>query len=513
MIGFRGQRSVGVALLATLLATCGDSAAGPLIVIDGAFGDWDAVPPALVDSLENGPGAVDFGEIRVESDDSAVYFAIDLGRTINPQAMQGTVRLVLDTDGDPTTGGTSDGLDGVDRTISMSPGPTDGGAVGHGMLTATAGDDSAAADVYGLGLEFAPTWADRYTEVRIARGGAAGFTGETFRARLVYEDAAGRTADETAMFEAPLRARSGRGAVPGSARSLERSPGTAFRLLAWNVSDNGPVEASDEFMRTIASLEPDVILFDEVSPAIDSTWFAARLERIGPGWTILRGRAGGRQTALVASRLPLRPIPSLERIEYPDSIFALLGQPSTPQLQADLSTGRTDGMPALGGMLEIDDRRILLLTLDLQCCGHAGSTEDRARIIMAMRLRDAVAEVVREQRPDGVIIAGDFNLVGAHEPLDAIARGLDPAGGDLVPATTLRLNGVSMATWRARGPFPPGRLDWVLYSPGALRALNAFPFDAADLRTDAAASLGLQPTDAAGVSDHRPVIVDFAPRR
>lgn len=509
-------RSAALPLAALLVAVlhltgCGDRAAGPLIVIDGDFSDWDAVPPAIVDSLENGPGAVDFGEVRVESDDSALYFAIDLGRTVNPQAMQGTIRLVLDSDGDPATGRTMSGLDGADRVIVFSPKPSVDALVGQGIVTVT-GDDGEPADVYGLGFEFAPTWADRYTEVRIRRGVDGALEGGRFRARLVYEDATGRVADETATFEVPLRAPSGRGVVRVDAAALGRGDGTLFRMLSWNVSDRGPLESPEAFVRTIAALDPDVVLFDEVSPDIEASWFADRLAGLTGEWTLLRGRAGGRQTALIASRLPLASVPPLERVAYPDSIYDLVGQSSTPQLQSDLETGSEDAMPVLGGMVEAGGRTILLLIVDLQCCGYAGSTEDRARAIMAAGIRSAVATVIGERRPDAVIIAGDFNLVGSRDPLDVLMRGLDPAGGDLVAAATRRLDGVSMATWSARSPFPPGRLDWVLYSPGLLDVQKAFPFHPADLTERAAIGIGL---DAAvnPVSDHTPVIVDFATRR
>lgn len=82
-----------------------------------------------------------------------------------------------------------------------------------------------------------------------------------------------------------------------------------------------------------------------------------------------------------------------------------------------------------------------------------------------------------------------------------------------MPAPALRLNGVSMATWQSAGPFPPGRLDFVLHAPSSLAVLKAFPFDAADLAPQALSRLGLNVEDSRAVSDHLPVVVDYVVRR
>lgn len=493
-------------LIASGLVACGGDGSGPLIVIDGEFGDWDAVPPALVDSTENGPGAVDFGEIRVESDDDAVYFAIDFGRTVNHQAMQGAVTLAFDTDDDPFTGTDTGDLEGVDLSLVFSPMRLSGGAVGQGVAVSHAGEESG--DAYGIGVYVAPTFASRYTELRIDR---SAFTGDTLRARLSYSLADGEIGDRTDVFRVPLRRSSGHARRLADVDAVRRAPGTALRVLSWNVSDLGPIEAPDAFSRLITGLAPDVILFDEVSRDIDASWFADRFAELDGEWTIVRGMAGGRQTTLAASRFPVRPV--LERIEYADSILVLIGEPSTPQLQQDLLTGISDAMPALAVAIDVDGRQILMVTTDLQCCGHAGSSEDRARWMMADRIRDAVAEAIASASWAGVIVAGDFNLVGSRAPLDIIGAALDPAGADLEPAFALRLDGASTATWRSPGPFPPGRLDFVLYSTSSLDVLRAFPFAVEDLAPSAVRSLALDAEDSRVVSDHLPVIVDFAIRR
>jgi len=505
----KAARALSVGLCHALLACSPESGTGPRVVIDGNFAEWDSIPPVLTDPLENGIGAVDFGELRIESDDDAVYLAIDLVRAVTLQAMYGTIQIVLDADGDSATGFTFQSVPGADRVIELSPRRTDG-RIGQGMATRLT-SDTTWQDVYGIGLMQAPTHAARYKELRIARTGEDGavFPGATFRGRLLYLDANGEVADETDIFEAPLREPDGRSASLAGAESVQRAGGTTFRLLAWNVADRGPLDATAEFAAILSALSPDVVLFDEVSPTIDASWFSSLFVRLPGDWTVVRGSAGGRQTSVVASTLPLDAVADLSKIEYPDSIFALIGQPSTPQLQRDLASGLTDGIPTVGAALDAGGQRLLLLPVDLQCCGHAASSEERARVIVADAIRAAVRAVLDRGGIDGVVIAGDFNLVGSRDPLDTAGRGIDPAGGDLVAAAALRLDGVSDATWGDPGPFPPGRLDFVLHS-AALRVLHAFPFSTADLSNTALTELGLERPFSAAVSDHLPVVVDFA---
>lgn len=496
-----------VFLAGTVSAACGGDSpesTGPLIVIDGEFADWDTVPPLLADPLENGRGAVDFGEIRSESDDSAVYFALDFGRTVNAQAMQGSVMLELDTDGDPATGGTRAGMSGAERVIIFSPLVRlfGSGVVGSGIETSPPG-------AYGIGFDYAPTWASRYFEVRIDR---TVFKGDRLRGRLSYTTPDGETADETDVFTAALRSPSGRAARLAEPEVLERSPDAAFRLLTWNVAARGPVNATEAFDRVLHALSPDVILLDEISRDIDGGWFARRFEAMGGEWTVVRGESGGRQTTLIASRLPLETVPLLERVEYPDSIY-LLSETASRQLQIDLATAPVDGMPVLGATVDAGAGRILLVTLDFACCGYAGSPEDEARIFMADAVHGAVRQAIGENQLAGVIVSGDLNLVGSRTPLDRISADLDPEGGDLTPAPALRLDRGSAATWwNANDRFPPGRLDWVLHSR-ALEPVRSFVFEVADLTAASAQSLGLEAGDTDAVSDHRPVVVDFALRR
>ena len=77
-----------------------------------------------------------------------------------------------------------------------------------------------------------------------------------------------------------------------------------------------------------------------------------------------------------------------------------------------------------------------------------------------------------------------------------------------------RLRDRSLATWRstrARDPFSPGRLDYILYRGAVLQIERAFVFDAADLSPVALQVLGVREPDTLE-SDHLPLVVDFRVR-
>jgi len=108
---------------------------------------------------------------------------------------------------------------------------------------------------------------------------------------------------------------------------------------------------------------------------------------------------------------------------------------------------------------------------------------------------------------DAVLVAGDLNLVGSRAPLERLAAGLDPAGGDLVVARALHPDGRDGWTWSApRSAYTPGRLDYMLSSPSSLRVAAAFVLDTADLSPAVCARHGLEPGDARAASDHLPIV-------
>ena len=107
----------------------------------------------------------------------------------------------------------------------------------------------------------------------------------------------------------------------------------------------------------------------------------------------------------------------------------------------------------------------------------------------------------------GIVIVGDFNLVGSRTPLDLIVnKKIYGLKYWLIP----NLIGESVVTWRGGtdDPFSPGKLDYVIYSTRTLMPENGFILDSELLNTGELTQLKLEITDSK-LSDHLLMTVDF----
>ena len=93
-------------------------------------------------------------------DAEGVYFLLNLDRSVNLQSFEGTLRLLLDADGDPGTRVGVEGFVGVDWIGDLSHRPGTDGAPGQGVRVRRWGV-AGWEDSRGLSLRFAPTHASR----------------------------------------------------------------------------------------------------------------------------------------------------------------------------------------------------------------------------------------------------------------------------------------------------------------------------------------------------------------
>jgi endonuclease/exonuclease/phosphatase family metal-dependent hydrolase len=163
--------------------------------------------------------------------------------------------------------------------------------------------------------------------------------------------------------------------------------------------------------------------------------------------------------------------------------------------------------PGYGAMFDSGSRKILGVTL------HTSQNGDERRA-EASALRDSVRQTLSGTRVDAVLVGGDFNLHGEREALDIVRDGIVVGGSPLTVVDALQLDGRTNATHKgrfARATFPPGRLDWLLFSGSSLTLVKSFVFEAADLTPGWLRRHGLEAadSDAARTSDHRPIVADF----
>ncbi len=467
------------------------------IVIDGHFEDWKDIPPAVRDPRDDAAGApIDIADVWVTHDDRSLFVSFDLQQTVNLQVLPGELHLILDADGDASTGAVRQGVAGADWTIVFTPRDPERperGGMGAGVEVATA-EGVVRRSPYDVGLGQAPTFAAGRFEVSIDRKPAGGLTpiGARMRARLAFFDLEGKRRDVTDAFEVALSPRP----VPITLQKedpLLRRNGAPLRLMNWNVLWGSVFEDPAPFSRVLQAVAPDVITFQELTGEDIAGRLTRWLEESHPAgaeqrWTVQVGEVGGGELfAAVASRLPA------ERVEL--------------RIPSRRDRGIRQTLPAL--ILDERGREVLVISIHLPCCGGIGGPQDEARLRMIADLFETLKGWSGAQKIDGVILAGDYNLVGSRTPLDdtmkGLARQFDRGAAIGVP----RISGRSRATWRdPKQPFVPGQLDWVVVGGAALQPLGGLVFDTRELapRWRAAHGLELGDTDA---SDHLPLIIDF----
>jgi exonuclease III len=294
------------------------------------------------------------------------------------------------------------------------------------------------------------------------------------------------------------------------------STGDGVRLLSWNVSSDAFVRDAASFRVLLTRADADILLFDEVSPATTEAQLRAALAGRSRGgsndWHISVGRSGGRQRGVIVSRQPLERVPELsEVVPYPAAERDRLHTRMVAANADHRGASMDGGIPVNGAIVMAGGRRLLVVVVDLQCCGDdpASWQEDRRRVETA-ELRRRVEEILTRTRVDGVIVAGDFNLVSTPLPMVILSGPYPPPHAGLIAAELRHVDGTETWTWDGRGsPFPSRPLDFMLYAPNALRLRTGYILDSADLGRPELDALGLDPQSAGRLSKHLPLVAEF----
>jgi endonuclease/exonuclease/phosphatase family metal-dependent hydrolase len=286
------------------------------------------------------------------------------------------------------------------------------------------------------------------------------------------------------------------------------------RVLAWNVSRDAFVRDPEAFAAVVRKARADVLLLDEVAPSTNEGQLRETLAGLALGgkddWYVDFGESGGRQRGVVVSRFPLERVPEFaDTVPYPESDRRRLLDRMTAANQLRPNYSMDGGIPVNGVIVTAGERRLLVVTTDLQCCGAdpGGWQEDRRRVETG-EIRRRVRLVLERTRIDGIVLAGDFNAVSTPLPLILASGPYPQPHAGLIAAELRHLDGVETWTNRANR-FPNQALDFMLYSPRTLELREGYVLDTADLPPGELAQLGLESESAHDLSSHRPLVAEF----
>ena len=304
--------------------------------------------------------------------------------------------------------------------------------------------------------------------------------------------------------------------TPPAADTEAAKAADAVRVLSWNVSDDAFVRDAAAFRALVARANPDILLLDEVSPTSTDAQLRAVLPALtseGGDWHIDIGPSGGRQRNAIISRLPLERLAEFSGVvAYPATERARLHARMAAANESRPAFTMDNGIPVHGVIVLAGTRRLLVVSADLQCCGDGPESwqEDR-RQSEAREIRRRIEQVLTRTRVDGLIVAGDLNLVSTPLPMVIVSGPYPPPHAGLIAADLRHLDGSETWTWDGRGtPFPSRPMDFVLYGPHALVLREGYVLDSADLSPPELERLGLEPESAARLSSHRPLLAAFA---
>lgn len=452
------------------------------IILDGKFEDWSPSASTVADA-------------------DWVYFRVAIDGQAKPiQAADSTLALWLDADDNGSTGmkmsnPTAAAKMGVDLVIEFSPqDPAGKASPGVAIFASDSAHERLPLTRAQLDLAAAPTVASSSYEIRISRRPNAEAAPEL--AKLMA--ASGRARGMFVLIEAgkvvgwsdpePITLPRLRTPAAQAEADPPAKPAGAIRVLSYNVLKNSPDKNPGPFIRMFEVTKPDIILLQEwdKNQASAQAWFTAQVSG-GVRWNAAVGAGGD---VLIVSPHPIVPLTT--------GPVTAAGA-DRPARFASAIVRTPTGDVAVG-------------TVHLKCCGTVGSPEEQTRIAEAVAVQTAMKSALGTSKAQLRVIGGDFNLVGSTTPLDRLAAGLDPDGSALIAAEPLVLGDNAEFTWNDEADkFPPGRLDYILYSGSCADVLSAYVLDTRRIGARSLARLGLDKSDSAA-SDHLPLIVDLKPR-
>lgn len=289
-----------------------------------------------------------------------------------------------------------------------------------------------------------------------------------------------------------------------------------IRILSWNISDDAFVSQPSAFRSLMRWADPDVVLLDEVRPTADPDKLVEALAEIRPDddrpWNVDVGASGGRQRGVIASRDPLETLAEFSTIvPYPEADRRRILDGMSAEDRANPDWSMQGGIPINGALIHTGGCRLLVVIADLQCCGDGPrSWQEFRRRVEAREIRRLVRRVLERYPVDGLVLAGDFNMVNSTFPM-AILTGPYPAPhAGLIPAELYHVDGESSWTWDGRRtPFPSNTLDYQLYGPQGLEMRSGLILDTEALPTELREQFGVDSDVSKRTGRHRPLVVEF----
>ncbi len=465
-----------VSILILMIGLLGGlNAFGQSIFLDGEFEDWNAIPYTVEDNQDR--TGLEITEVAVSDDADYIYFKVALNGEFNLQD-NNSLDLLVDLDNNPSTGTDVNGL-GIDFLYEFGE--------RNGRLNNTQIFHS------DVGLLSSPTVSSAIFEIAFEKDRLYNNISNVneikffFRLGNVNADFAPNTDNtETYTFQ------SGQANSHGNFTIQKNSP-DELRVLSYNVrrDDIFDSQRSTAYTRVLNAVDADVMCFQEIYD-FSASQLLTRLRTLdviqGSEWVAVKDGPD----LITVSRYP---------IEYHQEIAG------NSFVQIDVS----------GEQLNI-------FNCHLPCCDNdAGRTTEVDEMLEFLRrsLDNEGPASINDGSP--YMFLGDMNFVGSATQLNSLITGniisnfiygkdvsIDYGDGEMQAAIAYNTSDPGLFTWyNPEGSFPPGRLDFIIFTDSVLDNVNAFSLDTRKMLDSELQENGLNRFDTSIASDHLPVVCDF----
>jgi len=460
------------------------------ITIDGVFDDWTPDLTTFVDTSETISG-IDFLEIQVTNDNEFLFIKIKANAEfdLTDNQILHELGIFIDTDNNSSTGFDIQQGYGSELGILFTE------LFAHYNVT-----PYSQVGFTDLKLRAAPTVTSDEFEIAIGRhvipdGINPLFSSSTIKILLKNENNFDKIPDVGGVFsytfdETPV--------TPYTPIDIDKSDVSHIRIMAYNTLLNGLLDLNrvDDFENIIKILSPDIVGFIESANTSESyvkslfdTWIPLGTTN---GWYV--EKHGGEVT-----------VSKWEILQRWD--------------------GLTRQFPVLIDLPSSYGTDLLFTNAHLSCCGADVNRQDQADQYAAFIL-DAKSLGGDITLPENTpfVYGGDLNLVGFSQQLTTLKTGdiqdtvsygqgapLDWDDSDLTEENSIQTDIRMGYTWRSDGQvFPPGKLDFIIFSDYTLIAEKSFVLQTEVMSTDRLSLYGLNLSDTSNASDHFPVVADFS---
>ena len=456
------------------------------IFLDGRTDDWNVPVPTYIDT-ENDGNLYDFKYISVTNDEQFLFIKIKITPFLK-LLEDNQLSIFIDGDNNISTGFQ---VNGIGAELRFNFGTRDGTRYYNGTTYISH------SDIQFRGL---PTVTDTVYEIAIGRQFIPPSNGTgTIRIFLLDGSSNGDWMPNSGnTFEYTFNETPTEPLIPSEINQEDTS---FLRIMDWNVLNDGLLDPGRQpnFSRVLQAIDPDIMCFNECFSS-SATQVKNAINQMLPGtnWNAVKLDDGN----VTVSRYPI--------------------------LQSWLVYPGHRITASLINLPEWFEKDLLVINSHLKCCG--GQTNDDKR---QLEVDATVAFILDAKTPGGVInlpletpfvILGDMNFVGDRQQLITLLTGeiinttLFGSGGppdwdntDLKDLLSRQSDKRTAYTWRDDpGSFPPGRLDYQIYSNSVINVEKDFVIQTEVMNASRLNQYGLQLLDTRTASDHFPKVADIS---